>query len=70
MGEATVLEFSAVDFTHGFNIPDLKIRADLLPGEITKISLMPDNVGKLTFLCDNFYGKGHEEMNGTIIAKA
>ena len=70
LGEAAVLEFSSVDFTHGFNIPDLKIRADLLPGKITKIRLMPDTVGKFTFLCDNFCGSGHEEMNGTIIVKA
>ncbi len=65
-GEAVVLELSAIDFTHGFNIPDLKLRADLMPGKLTRIRLQPMQAGELAFLCDNFCGAGHEEMNGVI----
>ncbi|MGZ3240840.1 MAG: cupredoxin domain-containing protein [Burkholderiaceae bacterium] len=68
--EHVVLEITSVDFIHGFNIPDFKIRADLPPGQITRIRLNPDKVGRYAFLCDNFCGSGHEEMNGTIIVKA
>ena len=31
-GEPVVLEFTAIDFTHGFSVPDMHIRADLMPG--------------------------------------
>ena len=65
-GEAVVLELHALDFTHGFNIPDLHIRADLLQGKITQVRLTPDAAGEFTFMCDNFCGSGHEEMHGTI----
>ncbi|HEY8099504.1 MAG TPA: cupredoxin domain-containing protein [Burkholderiaceae bacterium] len=68
--EHVVLEITSVDFIHGFNIPDFKIRADLPPGKITRIRLNPDKLGRYAFLCDNFCGSGHEEMNGTIIVKA
>ncbi|MBF0747587.1 cupredoxin domain-containing protein, partial [Gemella sp. 19428wG2_WT2a] len=62
-----VLAFTAVDFIHGFFIPDLKIRADLLPGQLTQVRLTPGKAGEYAFLCDNFCGSGHEEMNGKII---
>ena len=66
-GESVVLEFTAVDFTHGFHIPDMNIRADLVQGQITKVRLTSDKNGVHDFLCDNFCGSGHEEMNGKIM---
>ena len=69
-GESVVLEFTALDFMHGFKIPDWNIRADLMPGQVTRVSLKPDNAGEFDFLCDNFCGTGHEEMSGKIIVTA
>ncbi|HSY27599.1 MAG TPA: cupredoxin domain-containing protein [Burkholderiaceae bacterium] len=66
-GESVVLEFTALDFMHGFKIPDWNIRADLMPGQVTRVSLKPDNAGEFDFLCDNFCGSGHEEMGGKIV---
>lgn len=66
-GESVVLEFTAVDFTHGFHIPDMNIRADLVQGQVTRVRLTPDKSGVHDFLCDNFCGNGHEDMNGKII---
>jgi cytochrome c oxidase subunit 2 len=68
-GEAVVLEFTSLDFVHGFNIPDLNVRADLPPGQITRVSIKPEKSGVYDFLCDNFCGSGHEEMSGRIIVK-
>ena len=66
-GEPVVLAFTAVDFIHGFFIPDMHIRADLKPGQVTEVRLTPRQAGEYAFLCDNFCGSGHEEMNGKII---
>lgn len=66
-GEPVVLAFTAVDFIHGFFIPDMHIRADLKPGQVTEVRLTPGQAGEYAFLCDNFCGSGHEEMNGKII---
>jgi len=65
--EAVVLELTALDFTHGFSIPDWKIRADLLPGLAIRVRLKPESAGEFDFLCDNFCGSGHEEMSGKIV---
>ena len=68
-GQPVVLEFTSVDFIHGFNIPDMNLRADLPPGKITSVRFTPDKAGEYEFLCDNFCGSGHEEMSGKIIVK-
>jgi cytochrome c oxidase subunit 2 len=68
-GQPVVLEFTALDFVHGFKIPDLNMRADLPPGKVTRIRITPDKVGIYDFLCDNFCGDNHEEMSGRIVVK-
>ena len=70
LGERVVLVFRAIDFAHGFNVPDLKLRADLLPGLLTRVELPPLQAGTLDFLCDNFCGAEHEEMHGRILVSA
>ena len=68
-GEKVRLEFTSLDFIHGFNVPDLNIRANLPPGQITTIYLTPQKSGTYDFICDNFCGAGHEDMGGRIIVK-
>jgi cytochrome c oxidase subunit II len=67
MGETVVLELISQDVVMGFNAPDFKTRADIIPGVKTRVSLTPNKVGEFTFYCDIFCGDGHENMTGTII---
>ena len=66
-GDAVVLELTAIDFVHGFSVPGLHLRTDLPPGPATRIRIPTDQAGVFDFLCDNFCGSGHEEMNGKLI---
>ncbi len=68
-GEAVTLAFTAVDFAHGFFAPDFNLRADLVPGTVTKVALQAKDAGRFTFLCDNFCGEGHESMGGALIVE-
>jgi cytochrome c oxidase subunit 2 len=65
-GEAVVLELSTADVLMGFNAPDFKVRADIPPGQVTRVRLAPDRAGEFEFFCDNFCGEGHETMSGKI----
>ena len=65
-GELVVLELTSEDVKHGFSLPDFKLRADVKPGEISRLELTPDKTGKFTFTCDIFCGAGHEDMSGTL----
>jgi cytochrome c oxidase subunit 2 len=65
-----VLEFTSLDFVHGFNMPDLKVRADLPPGRVTQVRFTVEQAGEYPFLCDNFCGDQHEEMGARMIVEA
>ena len=69
-GRPVVLEINSLDFVHGFNMPDLEVRADLPPGRVTRVELLPAKPGTYDFLCDNFCGDEHETMHARMIAEA
>ena len=69
-GVPVVLELTTADVLMGFYVPDFDIRADIIPGQVAKVRLVPDKVGTFAFLCDIFCGSGHETMNGTITVVA
>ena len=66
-GEPVVIELSTLDVFMGFNVPELKVRSDIVPGKVMRVALTPDRTGTFTFLCDVFCGDGHESMSGTIV---
>lgn len=65
-GVPVILEFTSSDVIMGFNAPDLKTRATIIPSVVTRIRIIPENIGVFTFFCDIFCGDGHEDMTGTI----
>ncbi len=64
VGEPVVLLIRSLDFAHGFFVPDLHLRTDLMPGRVVRLAFTPQAPGQLAFLCDNFCGEGHEGMDG------
>ena len=62
-----VLEFTSEDVVMGFSVPDLKIRADIIPGMVSRLRIVPNKVGRFVFVCDIFCGSGHEDMTGAIV---
>ena len=69
-GEPVVLEFTAPEVVMGFNIPALKLRTDIVPGQVARLRLLPEQAGTFDFLCDIFCGDGHEDMTGQLIVVA
>ena len=67
VGERIVLLLESLDYEHGFSVPDLRLRADFVPGRVTRLELQATKAGTLDFLCDNFCGDDHEDMHGRFI---
>jgi cytochrome c oxidase subunit 2 len=65
-GQPVVFELTSQDRIHGFRIKAMGVRADIVPGQVTRVRVTPDKSGTFTFACDVFCGSGHEDMNGTI----
>ena len=68
-GVPVVLELKSLDVPHGFNLPDLGVRADVLPGQTARVHIVPKQTGRFLFHCDIFCGTGHEDLVGTIVVK-
>ena len=65
-GVPVVLELTSADVLMGFNAPDLHVRADIVPGQVARVRIVPEKTGTFAFFCDIFCGSGHEEMTGII----
>ena len=70
LGVPVSLELVSADVVMGFNLPDFKLRTDIIPGQVARLRLLPRRTGTFTFLCDVFCGDGHEGMNGRITVTA
>ncbi len=68
-GQPVVLEFVSLDRTHGFDAPDLGLRADIPPDKPTRVRFVPEKAGHFPFHCDVFCGSGHEDMAGEIVVE-
>jgi cytochrome c oxidase subunit 2 len=68
-GVPVVIEVTALDRVHGFNLPDFGVRSDVVPGKVTRIRFTPDKTGEFVFFCDVFCGDGHEQMSGVLTVK-
>ena len=69
VGRPVTLVLTSEDRIHGFKMPDFGLRADIVPGQETRLTLAPDRPGHFTFICDVFCGDGHEDMEGTLIVE-
>jgi cytochrome c oxidase subunit 2 len=68
-GVPVILELKSLDVPHGFNLPDLGVRADVLPGQTARVHIVPKQIGRFVFHCDIFCGTGHEDLEGAIVVK-
>jgi cytochrome c oxidase subunit 2 len=66
-GTLVSLELTSEDSKHGFSLPEFRVRADVKPGSVTRVSFTPDKTGTFRFACDVFCGGGHKDMSGTLI---
>jgi cytochrome c oxidase subunit 2 len=69
-GVPVLLELTTADVTMGFNAPDFKVRADIVPGKVAQVRFVPQKAGTFEYLCDVFCGSGHEDMSGRITVVA
>lgn len=66
LGRPVVLRLASSDVIMGIRIPELGLRADMLPGRETELRFTPTRVGTYSFHCDVFCGDDHDVMDGTI----
>ncbi|NIM92773.1 MAG: c-type cytochrome [Anaerolineales bacterium] len=67
VGEPLNIRLSSEDVVHGFAIGQVDHPAvDILPGEWTEFTWVPDQPGEYTFYCTRWCGPNHWRMTGTL----
>ena len=66
-GEVVALELHSRDALHGFAVPALGIRSDIVPGQPALVRFIAPRPGRYVFLCDVFCGDGHARMRGVLV---
>ena len=55
------------DVLHDFFVPDMRVKADIIPGRYTEIWFTPTVLGKHVATCAEYCGKGHSDMHATLL---
>ena len=57
---------TSADVQHGFKIEGTNANLQVLPGQVSKVTITFANKGQFHFICDEYCGVGHQNMFGTI----
>jgi cytochrome c oxidase subunit II len=55
------------DVIHGFWIPEMRIKADMVPGLVNTLRVTPTVPGTYRIICTEFCGLGHGAMHSTVV---
>ena len=66
-GETVKLRIRSEDVTHGLFLRPLGIDTEIVPGQVTELTVTPQAAGTYRAICDHFCGAGHGGMKMTII---
>ena len=68
-GSTVDFYLTSKDVVHGFHINEKGVNMMAIPGTINKITTKFEEAGTYRFVCNEFCGKGHQNMMGRIIVK-
>ena len=62
-------EITSRDVNHAFNIPDLVVMMDAVPGRINTLWVMPDTTGEFLIQCREYCGFSHYQMRAKLFVE-
>lgn len=62
VGQPVTLHVSSYDVIHSFWVPDMRLKADMVPGLVNTLVFTPNRVGKYELVCTEFCGTLHGDM--------
>lgn len=60
------LNVTSVDVIHSFWVPEVRIKADMVPGLVQTLRFTPQKIGTYRIICTEFCGVGHGKMVATM----
>ncbi len=62
-------EITSRDVNHSFNIPELTVLMDAVPGKINTMWVMPDQSGEFLIQCREYCGFSHYQMRAKLFVE-
>jgi cytochrome c oxidase subunit 2 len=69
VGEPVEFRLESPDVIHSFWIPSLGGKMDMIPGRVTRLTLLPTKTGVFRGACAEYCGTSHALMNFTVVVQ-
>ncbi|HBY07705.1 MAG TPA: cytochrome C oxidase subunit II [Chloroflexi bacterium] len=66
VGSTITLYVTSKDVQHGFKIQDTNVNMQIVPGQVSKLTVTFDKPGQYNYICTEYCGAAHAIMYGTI----
>lgn len=67
VGSTVTFYVTSKDVQHGFKLQDTNVNMQIVPGQVSKLTVTFDNPGEYLYLCHEYCGTGHAAMFGKLI---
>lgn len=68
-GSTVTFYVTSKDVQHGFRINETNVNMQIVPGEVSKLTVTFDKPGEYDVVCHEYCGVGHHTMAGKIIVE-
>lgn len=65
-GTPVTLHVTSVDVIHSFWVPEIRLKADMVPGLVQTLRFTPERIGKYRIICTEYCGVNHGRMFDTL----
>lgn len=69
VGSTVTFFITARDVQHGFMLWNTNLNVQIVPGQVTKLTITFDTPGEYPYICNEYCGVGHHTMAGKIIVE-
>ena len=69
-GSTITFLITSTDVQHGFKLQDTNVNMQIVPGQVSKLTVTLDEPGEYPYICHEFCGVGHAAMFGTLTVEA
>ena len=66
LGSTVNFYVTSIDVQHGFKLQDTNVNMQIVPGQVSKLTVEFDEVGEFPYICNEFCGLGHAAMFGSV----
>jgi cytochrome c oxidase subunit 2 len=69
VGSTVTFFITSKDVQHGFMLWNTNLNIQIVPGQVSKLTITFDKAGEYPYICDEYCGVGHHTMAGKLIVE-